>query len=391
MMKILQICKSLPFEIKGGIQTHVWELSLSLKAKGHMVSILSAGSMRHGEFREEIEGIEIIRIPYFPGRRITPFKHTLDEHCFNQAAKNWLSTRHASYDLIHTHGRSGLLLPREVSPEKRIMTFHGLAHREYDFNFRRNNRFSLDLWVHQSVNRGIEEEAYLKSGKVIAVSHELKNCLEEDFGKRLAGIDVLPNGILSERIDGSFKRARLVCFVGRFSQLKGIHLLPDILEQLPADVKMVCIGGGSEEAALKTKFEDKGLIHRCMFPGFLEKAEIYDWMLKSNCLIMPSLIETFGIVVLEAGMCSLPVVASSIPALEEIITHNKDGLIVDEHNAKAYVAAIERLMDDDELARIMGSRLQEKVLSTYNWAVITERLQRIYQQMVGEYGAEMVA
>lgn len=390
-MKILQICKSLPFEIKGGIQTHVWELSLSLKAKGHRVSILSAGSMKQGEFQEEIEGIEIIRIPYFPGRRITPFMHTLDEYCFNQAVKNWLSVNHDPYDLIHTHGRSGLLLPREVSPEKRIMTFHGLAHREYDFNFRKNNRFSLDLWVHQSVNKSVEEEAYLKAGKVIAVSHELKNCLEEDFGKRLAGIDVLPNGIITKRMSAFTTRARLVCFVGRFSQLKGIHLLPDILEQLPADVKMVCIGGGSEEAALKSRFEDKGLIHRCIFPGFLEKAEIYDWMQKSNCLIMPSLIETFGIVVLEAGLCSLPVVVSGIPALEEIITHDKDGLIVNEHTSSAYATAIQTFMDDEEKARIMGGRLQEKVLSTYNWAVITERILRIYQQMVGEYGAEMVA
>ena len=186
-------------------------------------------------------------------------------------------------------------------------------------------------------------------------------------------------------------RARLVCFVGRFSQLKGIHLLPDILEQLPADVKMVCIGGGSEEAALKSRFEDKGLIHRCIFPGFLEKAEIYDWMQKSNCLIMPSLIETFGIVVLEAGLCSLPVVVSGIPALEEIITHDKDGLIVNEHTSSAYATAIQTFMDDEEKARIMGGRLQEKVLSSYNWAVITERILRIYQQMVGEYGAEMVA
>ena len=76
------LCKSLPWSFKGGIQTHAWTLSKELKALGHQVSIISAGSFLKGKSYFK-EGIEIIEIPYFPGRYILPFSTLAEEFFFN--------------------------------------------------------------------------------------------------------------------------------------------------------------------------------------------------------------------------------------------------------------------------------------------------------------------
>ncbi|MEM6763327.1 MAG: glycosyltransferase family 4 protein [Bacteroidota bacterium] len=389
MKQILQICKSLPFEVKGGIQTHVWELSLSLQRKGYKVSILSAGSFQKGIQQEQREGVEIIRIPYFPGRRIPLVGKTCDEMFFNLAVMGWLRKHHHSYGVIHCHGRSGLFIPSEVHPSKTCITFHGLAQVEYYHSYIQNRRFSFDLWIHQLINRHTEKVAYQRASKVIAVSKDLKVNLEKIYGSRRGGIKIIPNGIISRYFADQVAREKLICFVGRFHQIKGIMLLPEILSYLPAEVKMVCIGGGPDEEALKRKVNVMGLAHRVIFPGFLGKEEIYTWMRRASCMLMPSRNETFGIVVLEAGMCSLPVVAADIPALHEIIDHGEDGFLAKKDEVAEYVLYVKEILNDEEMAEALGTALQEKVCRKYTWSAVSDQVIDVYRTSIEKKDAEM--
>ena len=78
------ISKTLPHTFKGGIQTHVWELSKWLIKLGHNVSILTSGSMKKGLFMWEADKRKIIELPYLPGRKIPTLGLALEEYFFNR-------------------------------------------------------------------------------------------------------------------------------------------------------------------------------------------------------------------------------------------------------------------------------------------------------------------
>ena len=126
-LHILLICKTLPWQFKGGIQTHTWELARSLASKGHQVSILNGGSFRKRTKVAEKEGIRIIEVPYFPGRYIKPISLIAEELSFNWSVLHWVRKNHMKFDIIHAQGRSGYLLSFYSKIHHRLVnTVHGL-------------------------------------------------------------------------------------------------------------------------------------------------------------------------------------------------------------------------------------------------------------------------
>ncbi|MEZ4932850.1 MAG: glycosyltransferase [Saprospiraceae bacterium] len=122
-MKILYVCKSLPHNFQGGIQTHVWKLSEWMVLLGHEVSILTAGSLAKGERKSVMGGRTIIELPYFPGRRLPFWSEAAEELSFNVAARLWLLKNQSSYDIIHLQGRSGnlFLLDKALLKKRRSL------------------------------------------------------------------------------------------------------------------------------------------------------------------------------------------------------------------------------------------------------------------------------
>ena len=100
-LNILMICKSMPWRFKGGIQTHTWQLAQALIAEGHQVMVLTAGGYKRPEKAVVKNGVNIVEIPYLPGRYVKPIAALAEEFAFNWAAKRWVQNHHEVYDIIH--------------------------------------------------------------------------------------------------------------------------------------------------------------------------------------------------------------------------------------------------------------------------------------------------
>ena len=115
-----------------------------------------------------------------------------------------------------------------------------------------------------------------------------------------------------------------------------------------------------------------GLVAHHDVPSFYEAADIY---------VCPSLYESFGVSVVEAMAASLPVVATRVGVVPELITHRRNGLTVDANNAQAIADAIGELFQNPALRHSIASAARETVGTQFSWETICASLTRMYQSV----------
>lgn len=155
-------------------------------------------------------------------------------------------------------------------------------------------------------------------------------------------------------------RLRLA-FVGRLELFKGIHLLLDVFRKLsPMDVELKLIG--------RILPEVEPLLHdlpNVKVVGPLNKEQISRHFIDTDLLLFPSLNDAFGLVILEAMLHGVPVIASTASAGPDIITHMEDGLVVDANSFSALEQAVRWAIDNRNALPAMGERAKKKVHEKY--------------------------
>jgi len=379
-VRLLFVCKSLPFSFKGGIQTHVWELTAELIKLGHEVTILTAGSWRNGLQTSEYGGRSIIWLPYPPGRRVPLLRKTLEDVAFNVAAFGWLKKHARQYDRVHIQGRSGCFYaataPKDSPPV--ITTFHRLLQVEYEYDGQRTGR--VDGWFHRRLMGIAERAAARNSDHIVAVSEEMHRELKQYFGPPLAPLSVIPNGV--NRSFGDYlvelNRWQLV-FVGRLEAIKGIYTLIEAMEHIDERVQLVLVGDGPERRRLEQLVRQAGLQTRVLFKGDQDAESVRYWIQRSYALVLPSFHESQGIVLLEAGVCSRPVIAASAPGIDEIVEQGKNGLMFPAGDATALAVVTNHLFHTPDLATRLGKEGRRHAIQGYEWSGIASRTEYVYE------------
>ena len=158
-----------------------------------------------------------------------------------------------------------------------------------------------------------------------------------------------------------------VLFVGRLSAEKGVDRLLLAWERIQGcGRKLMIVGDGPERAKLEEFVRSKGL-RNVKFMGFIERDAMSEIWARAACSIIPSIWEEpFGMVVLEAWANGRPVVAHSVGALPELITHRGDGLLVSMDSPSEMASAIQCILDDPALGASMGSAGHARLLRDYS-------------------------
>lgn len=196
--------------------------------------------------------------------------------------------------------------------------------------------------------------ALRRAAIVTAPSEFVLQDLRSSYG--LVGGVVVPNGVdidIEQRV-GSIRPdlgARYILSVGRLGKMKGFDLLLRAFAaaDLDHDVSLVIAGDGPERDALGTLANSLGVGDRVIFPGWLDAVEVSQTMANALAVVVPSRIEAFGIVILEAWREGAPVITTSHGGAPEFVTDDEDGLIVDPTDTVALARALKRLSNDAEL------------------------------------------
>ncbi len=377
-LKILMICKTLPWQFKGGIQTHTWLLAKELEELGHQVTLLTSGSFRKPESSYQKEGITIIQIPYFPGRRLKFFDIAAEEISFNWSVKGWVANHHTSFDVIHAQGRSGYLLYtlKDVH-HKLVNTVHGLI----DIETKRFSPLNLNKLVHSFLAKRFENKLLEKTKSIIAVSKSLQKDLMKVRSADFKAT-VVPNGVnkSEEPMMLGIKPSRYL-YIGRLHPIKGIKELVDAMAEAREGIKLDIVGNGKLRARIQQSIIQHGLENKVRLLGEKSASEIQKLIPQYNALVLPSHYETQGIVILEANALAIPVIASDIPAVRESVTEGVNGMLCDFNQPESFVKAMEYLADNPLEAQCMGIRGKKMVESTYDWKIISKSVEDIYYKL----------
>ncbi|MBB1472354.1 glycosyltransferase [Luteimonas sp. MC1782] len=214
-----------------------------------------------------------------------------------------------------------------------------------------------DIHVRSGISRRLTRRALLGADAVLTVSEAMRRAAIGDYGVEPARVRTIVNGIdtaVFHRRDrgrmrdllGIAGQAKLVTYVGRFVEAKGMHELLAAFAALAArdpDVALALVGDGVMRSQLAAMVESAGLAHRVHMPGGLEPAQVAEWISASNVLALPSWSEGYPNVLVEAVACGCPVVASDVGGAREII-HAGNGLLVPARDAAALEHALEEAM-----------------------------------------------
>jgi glycosyltransferase involved in cell wall biosynthesis len=173
-------------------------------------------------------------------------------------------------------------------------------------------------------------------------------------------------------------------YVGRMVPRKG---LMDVLEALPwcnAEVNLLFVGSGEDQAVLEARARELGVQSRVRFLGDRPTAALPAIMNALDVLLLPSRTvptwkEQFGRVIIEAHACATPVIGSDSGAIPEVI--GKAGLVFPEGDARLLAAAIERLRAAPAECRHLGELGRQRVEERFTWQRVAEQMRDIYLTM----------
>ena len=174
--------------------------------------------------------------------------------------------------------------------------------------------------------------------------------------------------------------------VSRLSREKGIDVLLDamaiVLKKFPEALFLVA-GDGPESAALKGQAVELGIAGHVMWLGQKDPKDVQRLYGVMDLLAVPSHLEGFGLSAAEAMAAGLPVVASEVDGLPELIVDNVTGLLVPPGDAGALALAIEQILGDEVQARQMGEKGRKRVRQLFEYEFFSNRITLLYKSLLG--------
>jgi len=200
---------------------------------------------------------------------------------------------------------------------------------------------------------------------------------------------VLPNWIedLSHKYNLLSKKQNKfkVGGVGRLSKMKGFDVLIQAIKELKERgifVECEIAGAGEESSSLKKIAEESGIINQVKFKGFLHKEEIPYFLSELSAFVQPSLDEALPLVILEAMSLGIPVIATEVGGIPDVVSDGVSGILVEPKNPVALADAIQKLIKNPDLAEKMGREGRRIFLEKFSESVVWPQYEKFYLSLV---------
>jgi glycosyltransferase involved in cell wall biosynthesis len=314
------------------------------------------------------------------GRRFFPLRygiyHLLARRCLLRVRSHW-----GSPDIIHAHviwpaGWIGLKLG-SVFQVPVILTEH-------------TGPFHVHL--HTRLMRRLVSRSLRGFKKVIAVSPAMAEQMHH-FCPDLS-IDIIGNVIRTEfftprvgKASEEISSPKKILSVAMLRENKGVQYLIKavrlLAEHKSKDFKLLIGGDGPARPKLQTMVRNWGLSEKCQFLGQLQRSEMRHWMQRCDVFVLPSLSETFGVVLGEAMACGKPVIATRCGGPEFVVKPGT-GVLVEKANAGALAQAIKKLLEGK--GRFDPHLIRQNVVRRFGEKAFLDKMSRTYDGVLNGSG-----
>ncbi|KEY91748.1 glycosyltransferase [Candidatus Photodesmus blepharus] len=233
------------------------------------------------------------------------------------------------------------------------------------------------------------------SPRIIAVSKAITHQLISD-GYPDHRLSIIPNGIDIERlsqhktIDIKSKldlpeNSFIFTTIGSLIHRKGIDRIINALYHLIFKypyIHLIVIGDGPLRHCLKQQTNQLNLKQHVHFVGVQKNTQ--GWLKNTNAFVSGSHKEAFGLVIAEAALAALPIVAPNEGGIPEIITHKKNGLLYKNSGTLPLIKAMLDILENPELSKIMGIKARKQILTHHTIARNIQRIETIYHNILSE-------
>jgi L-malate glycosyltransferase len=355
------------------------ELGRDLADRGHNVHFISSVlPTRLTELSERIHFHEVEMMSY------ALFEH--QPYDLALATKMATVARAEKLDLLHVHyaipHSISAILARESIKQKMyvpvITTLHGT-----DITLVGADRSYLPI-----TRYGLQQ-----SDGVTAVSKFLKQATIETFD--FDEIEVIPNFICPLHYmrtpDSPLRQElapngeQLLVHVSNFRAVKRPIDCIDILEKVRSagvNARLVLVGDGPELSAVRHRIELHGLTQHAVFVG--KQANIADYLGVADIFLLPSELESFGLAALEAQSCEVPVIATRIGGIPEVVTDGESGFLSEVGDVAKMGADALTLLRDENLRRAFGEKGRDLAVTRYSTEKIIPQYIAFYEKIVNK-------
>lgn len=380
-MRLLLICRSMPWHMAGGLENHAWDLAQGLAARGDDVHVLTTAA-RQGHPAPSLENITIHECAAaVPGRySASTFRALADE-------AERLHGRLA-FDAIHAQGFAANAFPARLAG-KLAITVHGTLTSEtllYPPLFERLTyaQKASTLWRHKGriASAPLFNRA-LRMARIILVDSDFtRRELLRSAPHLEPKIWLVPLGVHPERVPPQsashlpHSPLRLLS-VGRLTAMKGMHVALQGLGQLKGlPWRWTVAGTGPELQRLRAQCGELGLKAQVEFLGEVSESSLRELREQSDVFLYPELgYPAFGLVALEAMLSGLPVLASDLGAIPEVVTA-ECGWLVRGDDPAALAQKIHEIMEDPVAIELRSKRCRESALSRFSFEAMVDGTRR---------------
>jgi glycosyltransferase involved in cell wall biosynthesis len=188
-------------------------------------------------------------------------------------------------------------------------------------------------------------------------------------------------------------REKIMLYVGRFDERKGIETLVRAFAQLKShdlqNLKLIIVGGssenmpdGDEKKRIEHIVNELGLQESTVFAGRIGHDILPLYYTAADVCVIPSHYEPFGLVAIEAMACGVPVVASNVGGLKFTIIPEETGLLVEPKDVEAFAEGIQRILFDDLWVRKMRKQASANVNQRFSWTGVAIQLSELYRHVL---------
>jgi N-acetyl-alpha-D-glucosaminyl L-malate synthase BshA len=362
-MKVAILTPLFPPKHLAGLEIAAYNIAKHLSKRNHEVHVIT--TLDKGLLRESTE--ECFFVHRFKTSDIPILRTVL------YSIKSFFAVKKANPDIVHIQtiylSLSGLLIKK-------------FLHKPYVVYGR-----GSDVYLPWRFKNSISKPILKNADAVIALTEDMKKEIQKICNRN---VFVIPNGIDLKRFENlskedlrsklEIKEEKIIMFVGTLRPVKGVRYLIEamkIITDKSKNSRLFIVGDGEERGYLENLVRNLNLEKYVKFVGKVPNEEVPEYMAASDVFVLPSLSEGFGIVNLEAMASGLPIVATNVRGLPEIIKDGENGFLVEPKNPEQIAGRVLLLLENDELReRISKDNKQE--IRKYSWKSVVEKLEKVY-------------